>query len=44
MGSVGSEPAKPHCSGAARDRKGGEIEAAWFSFGDYDVAIILDLP
>jgi hypothetical protein len=41
MGSVGSEPAKLHCSGAARDRKlGGKIEAAWFSFGDYDVVII----
>jgi hypothetical protein len=41
MGSVGSEP-QP-CIAAVRpaNRKlGGKIEAAWFSFGDYDVVII----
>jgi len=36
-----ANPAKLHCSGAARDRKlGGKIEAAWFSFADCDVVII----
>jgi len=28
----------------AIEKLGGKIEAAWFSFGDYDVVIIVDLP
>jgi uncharacterized protein with GYD domain len=36
-----ANPQNRIASGAARDRKlGGKIEAAWFSFGDYDVVII----
>ena len=28
----------------AIERLGGRIESAWFSFGDYDVVVITDLP
>jgi len=28
----------------AIEKLGGRIEAAWFSFGDYDVVVITDLP
>jgi uncharacterized protein with GYD domain len=28
----------------AIEKLGGKIEAAWFSFGDYDVVVIVDLP
>jgi uncharacterized protein with GYD domain len=28
----------------AIEKLGGKIEAAWFSFGDYDVIVIVDLP
>jgi uncharacterized protein with GYD domain len=28
----------------AIEKLGGKIEAAWFSFGDYDVVVITDLP
>jgi uncharacterized protein with GYD domain len=28
----------------AVEKLGGKIEAAWFSFGDYDVIVIVDLP
>ena len=28
----------------AIEKLGGKIEAAWFSFGDYDVIVIADLP
>ncbi len=45
MGSIGSESAEP--TGAVRpaiEKLGGKIEAAWFSFGDYDVVVIVDLP
>ena len=28
----------------AIERLGGKIEAAWFSFGDYDIIVIADLP
>jgi len=28
----------------AIERLGGKIEAAWFSFGDYDVVVIAELP
>ena len=30
--------------GPAIEKLGGKIEAAWFSFGDYDVVVIVDLP
>jgi uncharacterized protein with GYD domain len=28
----------------AIEKLGGKIEAAWFSFGDYDVVVIVNLP
>jgi uncharacterized protein with GYD domain len=28
----------------AIEKLGGKIEAAWFSFGDYDVVVIVDMP
>ena len=28
----------------AIEKLGGKIESAWFSFGDYDVVVITDLP
>src|SRR5579864_8239697 len=28
----------------AIEKLGGKIEAAWFSFGDYDIVVISDLP
>jgi len=28
----------------AIERLGGKIESAWFSFGDYDVVVITDMP
>ena len=28
----------------AIEKLGGKIESAWFSFGDYDIVVILDLP
>ena len=28
----------------AIEKLGGKIEAAWFSFGDYDIVVIADMP
>jgi len=28
----------------AIEKLGGKIEAAWFSFGDYDIVVITDMP
>jgi uncharacterized protein with GYD domain len=45
LGRAGEEAAEPHRGGAAVVEKlGGQIEGAWYAFGDYDVVVITDMP